>query len=201
MAKNKTIIKKPKGSGSGNISITIENNLRNNVKTTNVPYSKPVKKKRRKKRANDLTNEEIEEILRGGEGGGGAGGGGGGGGPGMPPLRDVSYIKPPSNNFTVWRDTLDSFNTTIPMNQAQQMGLIGAPMGSQPAAAPAAPNNIYIGNSDPRMGNSRGFSMYNMDDNDENDPPFFANESNIDAYDDISDAASVSEKCKTKYQK
>jgi hypothetical protein len=59
-----------------------------------------------------------------------------------------------------------------------------------------APNNIYIGNSDPRMGNSRGFSMYNMDDNDENDPPFFANESNIDAYDDILDAAGVPESVK-----
>jgi carbohydrate-binding DOMON domain-containing protein len=35
------------------------------------------------------------------------------------------YIKPPSNNFTVWRDNFnDSYNTTIPQGQAQQMGML-----------------------------------------------------------------------------
>lgn len=130
MAKNKTIIKKPKGSGSGNISITIENNL----KTTNPPVNsqpKPVKRRRRRQKATndeELENSKIDDLLKGG--GGGALG---------PPLKDVSYIRPPSNNFTVWRDTLDSYNTTIPINQAQQMGLITAPVPPPPPAPPAPP--------------------------------------------------------------
>ena len=93
MAKNKTIIKKPKGSGSGNISITIENNL----KTTNPPVNsqpKPVKRRRRKRAVREafeeeLENSKIDDMLKGG---GGAVG---------PPLKDVSYIRPPSNNLTV----------------------------------------------------------------------------------------------------
>ena len=101
MAKNKTVIKKP--SGNGNISITIENNLKNTNTT-------PQPKKRKQKAKPDIDNErELASQEQG------------------PPLKDVSYIKPPSNNFTVWRDTLDSYNTTIPINQAQQMGLIGPP--------------------------------------------------------------------------
>jgi hypothetical protein len=145
MAKNKTVIKKPKGSGSGNISITIENNL----KATNIANPIPKKRKRRKQKATnneELENEELEQILR-------EGGRGGGGGLG-PPLKDVSYIKPPSNNFTVWRDTLDSYNTTIPINQAQQMGLITAPMNSQPPPPPAPTVNI----TQPAIGND-GSSM------------------------------------------
>ena len=86
MAKKQTIIKKP--NGNGNISITIENNLKN----TNI--AQPVVKKKRRKR-----NKAPEVNLP----------------PPIPPLKDVSYIKPPSDRFTVWRDNLDdSFNTTIP---------------------------------------------------------------------------------------
>ena len=96
MAKKQTIIKKP--AGNGNISITIENNLKN----TNI--AQPVVKKKRRKR-----NKAPEVNLP----------------PPIPPLKDVSYIKPPSDRFTVWRDNLDdSFNTTIPQGQAQQMGLL-----------------------------------------------------------------------------
>ena len=106
MAKKQTIVKKPVG--NGNISITIENNLKN----TN-PAPPPVKRRRRRRQPisdpTDVTNSKIEDMLRGG--GGGA----------LPPLKDVSYIKPgPSNNFTVWRDNFnDSYNTTIPQGQAQ----------------------------------------------------------------------------------
>ena len=92
-----TIIKKP--IGNGNISITIENNLKN---TNPVPTSgrpPPIPKKRRRRRqptddsvTTDITNSKIEDMLRSGGGGGGN----------LPPLKDVSYIKPgPSNNFTV----------------------------------------------------------------------------------------------------
>ena len=100
MAKKQTIIKKPVG--NGNISITIENNLKN----TNI--APPVVKKKRRKR-NKVPTEEanLPPPIP------------------LPPLKDVSYIKPPSDRFTVWRDNLDdSFNTTIPLGQAQQMGLL-----------------------------------------------------------------------------
>jgi hypothetical protein len=102
-----TIIKKP--GGTGNISITIENNL----KSTNPAPPPVVVKKRRRRRQpteTDVTNSKIEDMLRGG--------GGGGGGAGIP-LKDVSYIKPPNNNFTVWRNHMDSINTTTPMLNAQ----------------------------------------------------------------------------------
>ena len=108
MAKKQTIIKKPVG--NGDISITIENNLKN----TNPPLP-PAKRRRRRQQlpTTDVTNSKIEDMLRGG------------GGLNLPPLKDVSYIKPPSNNFTVWRDNFnDSYNTTIPQGQAQQMGLL-----------------------------------------------------------------------------
>ena len=105
MAK-KTIIKKPVG--NGNISITIENNLKN----TNPPAPPAQRRRRRHNITTDGTNSMIENMLRGG-GGGGA----------LPPLKDVSYINPgPINNFAVWRDNFnDSYNTTIPQGQAQQM--------------------------------------------------------------------------------
>jgi hypothetical protein len=45
-------------------------------------------------------------MLRGGGGGGGGGGGARGGG--LPPFRDVSYIKRPSSQFTVWRDHMNT---------------------------------------------------------------------------------------------
>jgi hypothetical protein len=132
MAKKQTIVKKPVG--NGNISITIENNLKN----TNPPPP-PVKRRRRRRQPisdpTDVTNSKIEDMLRGG-GGGVSGGGGGGGGGGLPPFRDVSYIRPPSNNFTVWRDNFnDSYNTTIPQGQAQQMGMLPLPKVEAPPVA------------------------------------------------------------------
>jgi hypothetical protein len=90
-----------------------------------------------------LTNSKIDDMLRGG---GGSGGGGGGGGP--PSLKDVSYIKPPSDRFTVWRNYMnDSFNTTTPIQtttqaipeaQARQMGYL-PPVPTVPLALPAPP--------------------------------------------------------------
>jgi hypothetical protein len=122
MAKKQTIVKKPVG--NGNISITIENNLKN----TNPAPPPPVKRRRRRRQlpTTDETNSMIENMLRGG-GGGGA----------LPPLKDVSYIKPgPSNNFTVWRDNFnDSYNTTIPQGQAQQMGMLPLPKVEAPPVA------------------------------------------------------------------
>ena len=73
-----------------------------------------------------------------------------------PPLKDVSYIKPPSNNFTVWRDTLDSYNTTIPINQAQQMGLITAPVPPPPPPPAIPPTMVNV--TQPTIGND-GSSM------------------------------------------
>ena len=60
MAKKQTIIKKPVG--NGNISITIENNLKN----TNPPPPPPVVKKRRRRTTNSTSNAMIENMLRGG---------------------------------------------------------------------------------------------------------------------------------------
>ena len=146
MAKKQTIIKKP--AGTGNISITIENNLKN----TNPAPPPVVVKKRRRRRPKvglsdetdeTLTNSKIDDMLRGG---GGSGGGGGGGGP--PSLKDVSYIKPPSDRFTVWRNYMnDSFNTTTPIQtttqaipeaQARQMGYL-PPVPTVPLALPPPP--------------------------------------------------------------
>ena len=139
MAKKQTIVKKPVG--NGNISITIENNLKN----TN-PAPPPVKRRRRRRQPisdpTEVTNSKIEDMLR-------AGGGGVGGGGGLPPFRDVSYIKPgPINNFAVWRDNFnDSYNTTIPQGQAQQMGLLPLPKVESPQsqlALPAPPPQLAL---------------------------------------------------------
>jgi hypothetical protein len=124
--KKQTIIKRP--AGTGNISITIENNLKN---TNPAP---PVVKKRRRRRPKvtdetdeTLTNRKITDMVRGG------------GGSGVNNLKDVSYIKPPSDRFTVWRDNFtDSFQTTIPQGQAQAMGLLRPPL-ALPAPPPPAP--------------------------------------------------------------
>ena len=134
-----TIIKKPVG--NGNISITIENNLKN----TNPP---PIPKKRRRRRqptddsvTTDVTNSKIEDMLRRGGGGSTTGGG-------LPQIKDVSYIKPPTDRFTVWRNYMnDSFNTTTPIQtttqaipeaQARQMGYL-PPVPPAPLALPAPP--------------------------------------------------------------
>ena len=62
MAKKQTIVKKPVG--NGNISITIENNLKN----TNPPPP-PVKRIKRRQPTDDsvttdITNSKIEDMLR-----------------------------------------------------------------------------------------------------------------------------------------
>ena len=69
-------------------------------------------------------------------------------GGGLPQIKDVSYIKPPSDRFTVWRNYMnDSFNTTTPMQtttqaipeaQARQMGYL-PPVPTVPLALPAPP--------------------------------------------------------------
>ena len=102
MAKNKTVIKKP--SGNGNISITIENNLKN----TNTSPA-PKKRRRRQKAKNDESVENSQPRPSVIVGGGGC--------------PDVSYIKPPVGSYSIWRDTFDSYNTTIPSGQAQSLGL------------------------------------------------------------------------------
>jgi hypothetical protein len=147
MPKKQTTIKR----SNGNISITIENNL----KATQVA-PKPEKRKRRRRKPTTATNENIDELLRGG-----------GGRESLPPLKDVSYIKPPGNSFNVWRDTIDSFNTSIPIGQAQQMGLIMAPPPPAPALLPPPPSNntFNIGNSDTNRSlydspSWRDFSMF-----------------------------------------
>ena len=143
MPKKQAIIKR----SNGNINITIENNLK---ATQTIP--RPEKPKRRRRKPTTQTNENIDDMLRGG----------GAGGADLPPLKDVSYIKPPGNSLNVWRDTIDSFNTSIPINQAQQLGLITAPPPPAPPAPPPAPlppppppanNTFNIGNSE---GNNNG---------------------------------------------
>ena len=118
---NKKNIKVKKG--KSDISITIENNLNANNKQIN---HQPIKRRRRKK--NVENNEEIkdktlEQSLQE-----------------LPPLKDVSYIKPgPVGAFKIWRDVMDSYNTTVPMNQAQQLGLVPPPQQLALPAPPATP--------------------------------------------------------------
>jgi hypothetical protein len=137
---------KVKKSGGGDISITIENNLK-----TNQTVPQPKVEKRKRKRKTNITNSQIEDMLKGGAS------------QPLPPLKNVSYIKPPSDSFNVWRDTIDSYNTTIPINQAQQMGLITAPPPPAPALPPPPPanNTFNVGNSEGGSGPSwRDFSMF-----------------------------------------
>ena len=130
MSKKQAIIKR----SNGNINITIENNLKA------VQTNEPVRRRRRRKpKPTDVIKGEANNER-------------------LPPLKDVSYIKPPGNSFNVWRDTIDSYNTSIPIGQAQQMGLIMAPPPPAPPAPPLAlpppANNTFnIGNSE---GNSNG---------------------------------------------
>lgn len=121
---------------NGDISITIENNLNANNKQIN---HQPIKRRRRKKKVentdeiNDETLQQLEPsgsiksktLLQK-----------------LPPLKDVSYIKPgPVGAFKIWRDTMDSYNTTVPMNQAQQLGLVPPQLPAPPTqqALPAPP--------------------------------------------------------------
>jgi hypothetical protein len=89
--------------GKGDISITIENNLNANNKQIN---HQPIKRRRRKKKVED-TEEINKETLQ------------------QSPQELPSYIKPgPVGAFKIWQNTMDSYNTTVPMNQAQQLGLV-----------------------------------------------------------------------------
>ena len=153
MAKKQTIIKKP--AGTGNISITIENNLKN---TNPAPPPVVVKKRRRRRQPisdpNDIENAMIDNMLRGGGAGGyggggggggsrGGGGGGGGGGGRLPPFRDVSYIRPPTNNFTVWRNHMLA-------PPPEPLALPAPPIIPQ-AAPPAAPPPLALPAPPPQL--------------------------------------------------
>jgi hypothetical protein len=122
MTKKNIKIKKNKGS---NISITIENNLNANNKQIN---HQPIKRRRRKKKVentDEINDETLQQSLQK-----------------LPPLKDVSYIKGgPVGAFKIWRDTMDSYNTTVPMNQAQQLGLVPPQLPAPPTqqALPAPP--------------------------------------------------------------
>jgi hypothetical protein len=107
--------------GKGDISITIENNLNANNKQIN---HQPIKRRRRKKKVEDneeINNETLKQSLQE-----------------LPPLKDTSYIKPgPVGAFKIWQNTMDSYNTTVPMNQAQQLGLV-------PPQLPAPPTQLSL---------------------------------------------------------
>ena len=111
--------------GNGDISITIENNLNANNKQIN---HQPIKRKRRKKKVEN--NEEInKETLQQSQ-------------PELP-----SYIKPgPVGAFKIWQNTMDSYNTTVPMNQAQQLGVVPPQLPAPPAqlALPAPPTPLAL---------------------------------------------------------
>ena len=119
---NKKDIKVKKSNGS-NISITIENNLNANNKQIN---NEPKRRRRRAKKPDELQPTDIQPTYI------------------QPsiPLKDTSYIKPgPVGAFKIWRNTMDSYNTTtpmdIPMNQAQQLGLVAPePQLALPAPPP-----------------------------------------------------------------
>ena len=151
MPKKQAIIKR----SNGNINITIENNLK---ATQTQVAPKPEKRRKRRKPKTDVTqdinNERLHSRAPASEP--------------MPPLKDVSYIKPPGNSFNVWRDTIDSYNTSIPIGQAQQMGLIMAPPPPAPPAPPPlalpppANNTFNIGNSEGNGPTWRDFNNFMM---------------------------------------
>ena len=129
---NKKDIKVKKSNGS-NISITIENNLNANNKQIN---HEPKRRRRRTKKPDELQPTDIQptDIQ-----------------PSIP-LKDTSYIKPPVGAFKIWRNTMDSYNTTtpmdIPMNQAQQLGLV-AP--EPQLALPAPPAQLALPAPPPQL--------------------------------------------------
>ena len=106
--------------GNGDISITIENNLNANNKQIN---HQPIKRRRRKNKIED-TEEINKETLQ------------------QTPPELPSYIKPgPVGAFKIWQNAMDSYNTTVPMNQAQQLGLVPPQLPAPPTqlALPAPP--------------------------------------------------------------
>jgi hypothetical protein len=108
--------------GNGDISITIENNLNANNKQIN---HQPIKRRRRKKVED---TEEINDET-----------------PQQTPPEDTeelpSYIKPgPVGAFKIWQNAMDSYNTTVPMNQAQQLGLVPSTPTQPALTAPSTPS-------------------------------------------------------------
>jgi hypothetical protein len=111
--------------GNGDISITIENNLNANNKQIN---HQPIKRRRRKKKVED-TEEINKETLQ------------------QAPPELPSYIKPgPVGAFKIWQNAMDSYNTTVPMNQAQQLGLAPPQLPAPPTqlALPAPPAQLAL---------------------------------------------------------
>jgi hypothetical protein len=132
MSKNKVKLK----SSKGDISITIENNLKATQNT--VP---PTKRYKRRRRARG-SSSTAQEILRGGAGGQTLGGVGGQ--PQVPSV-GMSYVRSSLPNFNVWRDTgptLDPNNIGIPLSQAQQMGFIDLPQNSRYANTAQINNQV-----------------------------------------------------------
>lgn len=118
---NKKNIKVKKG--KGDISITIENNLNANNKQINHQIIKRRRRKKKIENNEEIKDKTLEQSLQE-----------------LPPLKDVSYIKPgPVGAFKIWRDVMDSYNTTVPMNQAQQLGLVAPPQQLALPAPPATP--------------------------------------------------------------
>jgi hypothetical protein len=132
MSKNKVKLK----SSKGDISITIENNLKANQNTA------PPVRRRRKRNISSSGGGTLQDILRGGAAGGGRTLGGGGLPPPPRPTVDVSYIRPPPQSYSIWNDTTvpNLNNVGVGYAQAQQMGLINAPQPQpQPQTQPSNP--------------------------------------------------------------
>ena len=132
MPKKQALIKR----SNGNISITIENNLKadqNAVQQT----------RRRRKKRTDVAGGGVggtaQEILRGG-GSTTKIGGTQPQPPSQKPYIDVSYIRPPPQSYSIWNDTTvaDPNNIGVGYSQAQQMGLIS----KQPQAPAREPTRI-----------------------------------------------------------
>ena len=124
MPKKQAIVKR----SNGNISITIENNLKANQNTV----SSTKKYKRRRRPTGSSSSSTSEDILRGGVGGGKVLGGGGAPTFTTRPTVDVSYIRPPPQSYSIWNDTTVPNNVGVPYAQAQQMGLINTPQEGLP---------------------------------------------------------------------
>jgi hypothetical protein len=139
MPKKQALIKR----SNGNISITIENNLKadqNAVQQT----------RRRRKKRTDVAGGGVggtaQEILRGG-GSTTKIGGTQPPPPSQKPYIDVSYIRPPPQSYSIWNDTTvaDPNNVGVGYSQAQQMGLID----KQPTRVATKPSSDPIVNYPP----------------------------------------------------
>ena len=118
MPKKQAVVKR----SNGNISITIENNLK-----ANQSGEQPTKRRRKKRTSTSASNSALQDILRGGGTVGGKVLGGGLPPSSMRPTVDVSYIRPPPQSYSIWNDTTVPSNVGVGYAQAQQMGLINTP--------------------------------------------------------------------------